>query len=122
VSWWEYPRSIPYHAASAAINYIAGPHSDVYNKYTVLEPHNIVKRHDREDALPSSVLSTVPFPDESISGRYVPAYEKQQYLSAPRDLYPVYKHKKTTTVTVPTPGQRRVYKYNRYRRGRKIRR
>lgn len=135
ISWKRYIATLPAIAGKAlynrfepqAVHDYFNPTlaAQVYDKYSVVEPHNIVTKHDREASLPSSIIGRVGFPDEQTSGRYVPQYEKQQYLPAPMDLYPVYKKKKAidgpTVVTLrPSPTHRRALK--RYRRGQKMRR
>lgn len=123
----QYVSNLPYAAAKAAYNNLAPQsvidyfdppeHAQVYDKYELVEPHNIVKKFDREDALPSSVLSRVQFPDALTSGQYVPSYEKQRYLQAAIELHPVYKRRKDIDLKVQMRRKKR-----KYIRGRKMRR
>lgn len=99
------------------IIYGTDPSTQIYNKHNVVEPHNIVKKFDREDALPSSVLSRVQFPDALTSGQYVPSYEKPRYLQAAIELHPVYKRRKDIDLKAQMRRKKR-----KYIRGRKMRR
>lgn len=85
--------SLSYNIGKAVYDYVRPTHATtVYNKYSVTEPHDITRRYEREDALPSSVVSRVPFPDAQTSGQYLPTYAKHEYERAPLHLYPRMKN------------------------------
>ncbi len=128
-SWPQYIANIPAKVARQVTPqpvmdfFYKTPTAKLYDKYTVTEPHDIVKRHEREDALPSSIIGRVQFPDAQVSGQYVPSYVKPQYNPAPLDLYPVFKRMRGVdpTKTLASRPKKDRNRGRRYKRGRKMR-
>lgn len=124
ISWKRYIATLPYQTKTALTNFITPQvvsdwwnpplTTKIHDKYTVIEPHDITKKYYRESSLPSSILHRVPFPDELVSGRYVPQYEHPKYPQPALEYYPIFK-KKAIREQVK---HRNVTK--RYRRRRKI--
>lgn len=83
-------------------------HSDVASKYYIEHPINIAAKAAAESHLPSSVLYNIPFPDYKYSGRFVPGYEKQEYLNHPSYLeYMTSRDRKIRPAGRPTNRKRR---------------